>query len=107
MKAALIFLNGYYDLRALDFYRSEIESAIENRFPLICADGGIRIFDALNRHGDLPVVPDIHIGDMDSVPHREDKPLLTSEKDHSGVDWTDGQRLDRWPTRCGLRLGGI
>ena len=83
MKAALIFLNGYYDTRHLDFYRQEIESAAENRCPLICADGGIRIFDALNRRGDTPCVPDVHIGDMDSVTESTTKAKLTVQ---NGLD---------------------
>ena len=93
MRAALIFLNGYYDLRYLDFYRSEIARAIENRFPLICADGGIRIFDELNRQASTPVVPDIHIGDMDSVPDGATKAKRTVQKwvGQTDKDWTDGQ----------------
>ena len=75
MKSALIFLNGYYDTRHLDFYRQEIETALENRSPLICADGGIRIFDELNQGADTLLVPDVLIGDMDSVSHRGYKPL--------------------------------
>ena len=75
MKAALIFLNGYYDLHHLGFYRSEIESAVENHLPLICADGGIRIFDLLNRRGERRLIPDVLIGDMDSVSDRDYKPL--------------------------------
>ena len=80
MKRALIFLNGYYDTRHLDFYRQEIETAVENGFPLICADGGIRIFDELNRDTDMSLIPDVLIGDMDSVPHRGYKPLPQEEQ---------------------------
>ena len=75
MKAGLIFLNGYYDTRHLDFYRQEIKTAVEKGFPLICADGGIRIFDELNRDTEWSLIPDVLIGDMDSVPHRGYKPL--------------------------------
>ena len=97
MKSALIFLNGYYDMRYLDFYRQEIENAAENRFLLICADGGIRIFDELNRQEGTPLVPDVLIGDMDSVSHRGSKPLLQAK--HTVQEWigktdkdhTDGQ----------------
>lgn len=93
MRASLIFLNGYYDLRHLDFYRSEIENAMKNRFPLICADGGIRIFDELNRHAKTPIVPDIHIGDMDSVRDGGTKAKQTVQKwvGQTDKDWTDGQ----------------
>ena len=75
MKSALIFLNGYYDTRHLDFYRQEIETALESRSPLICADGGIWIFDALNQCGERRFIPDVLIGDMDSVADRGYKPL--------------------------------
>ena len=97
MKSALIFLNGYYDTRHLDFYRQEIGTAVENGSPLICADGGIRIFDELNRCGEMPLVPDVLIGDMDSVPNRGDKPLLQAKQivqewvGKTDKDYTDGQ----------------
>ena len=93
MKASLIFLNGYYDLRYLNFYRSEIERAIENRFPLICADGGIRIFDELNRRSETRLVPDVHIGDMDSVPDGATKAeqIVQEWVGQTDKDWTDGQ----------------
>ena len=80
VRPALIFLNGYYNTRHLDFYRQEIETAVENGFPLICADGGIRIFDELNRDTDMSLIPDVLIGDMDSVPHRGYKPLPQEEQ---------------------------
>jgi thiamine pyrophosphokinase len=97
MKPAFIFLNGYYDTRHLNFYRQEIENAAENRFPLICADGGIRIFDELNQREDTPLVPDILIGDMDSASHRGSKPLLQAKQTvqewvgKTDKDYTDGQ----------------
>ena len=97
MKSALIFLNGYYDTRHLDFYRQEIETALKSRSPLICADGGIRIFDALNRHGETPLVPDVLIGDMDSVADRSCKPLAQAKHvvqewiGKTDKDYTDGQ----------------
>ena len=97
MKSALIFLNGYYDTRHLDFYRQEIETALESHSLLICADGGIRIFDALNQCGERPLTPDVLIGDMDSVAARGDKPLTQAK--HVIQEWvgktdkayTDGQ----------------
>ena len=118
MKAALIFLNGYYDLRYLDFYRSEIESAIENRFPLICADGGIRIFDELNRRSEVLLVPDVHIGDMDSVSHRGSEPLSQAKQTvqkwvgQTDKDWTDGQlavdyALEKYGCRHIIIYGGL
>ena len=114
MKAALIFLNGYYDTRHLDFYHQEIESAAENRCPLICADGGIRIFDALNRRGDTPCVPDVHIGDMDSVTESTTKAKLTVQKwvGQTDKDWTDGQlavdyALEQYGCRHIIIYGGL
>ena len=97
MKTALIFLNGYYDTRHLDFYRQEIVTALENRFPLICADGGIRIFGDLNQDGDTTLVPDVLIGDMDSVADRGFKPLPQAKQTvqewigQTDKDYTDGQ----------------
>ncbi|MCY3743341.1 MAG: hypothetical protein OXH00_20190 [Candidatus Poribacteria bacterium] len=97
MKSALIFLNGYYDTRHLDFYRQEIVTAVEDRLPLICADGGIRIFEELNRGVDTPLVPDILIGDMDSVDDRGHKPLPQAKQivqewiGQTDKDYTDGQ----------------
>ena len=93
MKSALIFLNGYYDTRHLDFYRQEIETALESRSPLICADGGIGIFNALNRHGETLLVPDVLIGDMDSVVQEETKAKRTVQEwiGKTDKDYTDGQ----------------
>ena len=93
MGSALIFLNGYYDTRYLDFYRQEIKRAMENRFPLICADGGIRIFNKLNRYDDTPIVPDVLIGDMDSVVAGATKAKHTVQEwiGKTDKDYTDGQ----------------
>ena len=118
MKPALIFLNGYYDARHLDFYRQEIGNAVENRFPLICADGGIRIFAELNRHSDASLVPDVLIGDMDSVPHRGCKPLPQAKHivqewaGQTDKDYTDGQlavdyALEQYDCRHIIIYGGL
>ena len=118
MKSALIFLNGYYDTRHLDFYRQEIVTAVENGSPLICADGGIRIFDALNRCGEMPLVPDVLIGDMDSVPNRGYKPILQAKQvvqewvGQTDKDYTDGQlavdyALEAYGCRHIIIYGGL
>ncbi len=118
MRAALIFLNGYYDTRHLDFYRQEIETAVENGSPLICADGGIRIFDELNRHSGTALIPDILIGDMDSILHQGSKPLLQAK--HVVQEWvgktdkdhTDGQlavdyAMEQYDCRHIIIYGGL
>ncbi|MDE0397565.1 MAG: thiamine pyrophosphokinase [Candidatus Poribacteria bacterium] len=125
MKSALIFLNGYYDARHLDFYRQEIETALESRSPLICADGGIWIFDALNQCGESQLIPDVLIGDMDSVADRGYKPLppekqtLTQAKHvvqewigKTDKDYTDGQlavdyALEQYGCRHIIIYGGL
>lgn len=125
MKAALIFLNGYYDTRHLDFYRQEIETALESCSPLICADGGIWIFDALNQCGESQLIPDVLIGDMDSVADRGYKPLppekqtLTQAKHvvqawigKTDKDYTDGQlavdyALEQYGCRHIIIFGGL
>ena len=61
MKVASIFLNGYYNFDQIQFYRSEIESALKQDTPLICADGGIHIFQMCG------LQPTILIGDLDSI----------------------------------------
>lgn len=118
MKSALIFLNGYYDARHPDFYRQEIVVALENRLPLICADGGIRIFDALNQDGGTSLVPDVLIGDLDSVSHRGSKPLLQAKRvvqewiGQTDKDYTDGQlavdyALEKYGCRHIIIYGGL
>ena len=114
MNTALIFLNGYYDLRYLDFYRSEIENAVENRFPLICADGGIRIFDELNRQGKTHLIPDGLIGDMDSVSEdaTEAKHTVQEWIGQTDKDYTDGQlavdySLEQYDCRHIIIYGGL
>lgn len=114
MKSALIFLNGYYDTRHLDFYRQEIENAMENRFLMICADGGIRIFDTLNQCGEVPLIPDVLIGDMDSVVQGETKAKQTVQEwvGQTDKDYTDGQlavdyALEEFGCRHIIIYGGL
>lgn len=114
MKTATIFLNGYYDSKNLDFYRYEIACAVKNRYPLICADGGIRIFDILNNDEREPIVPDVHIGDMDSVQGTQTEAKQTIEKwvGKTNKDMTDGQlavkyALDTYGCRHIVLYGGL
>ena len=101
MKSALIFLNGHYDLRYPQFYRRALTWAAENRHPLICADGGLRLFAELNRTSESQIFPDVLIGDLDSL---EELPKDTIEQfersgthivrewiGHVDKDDTDGQ----------------
>jgi len=114
MKTALIFLNGYYDTRYLDFYRQEIVTGVENGSPLICADGGIRIFDELNRRVEIPLIPDILIGDLDSVPDggTQAKRIVQEWVGKTDKDWTDGQlavdyALEEYGCRHIIIYGGL
>ena len=66
-RTALIFLNGFYDTRQLPFYRKAIQSAITNGYLIVCADGGLHIFECLNRTFGLDLWPTHLIGDLDSV----------------------------------------
>ena len=67
MKSALIFLNGHYDFRYQQFYKQALTWATENRHPLICADGGIRLFTELSRTNEPQFFPNVLIGDLDSL----------------------------------------
>lgn len=67
MKSALIFLNGHYDLCYPEFYKQALTWAAENEHPLICADGGLRLFTELNQTGGTRILPDVLIGDLDSL----------------------------------------
>ena len=114
MKPALIFLNGYYDTRHLGFYRQEIKKALENQYPLICADGGIRIFDALNWHSDTYLVPEVLIGDMDSIEKgtTEAKHTVQEWVGQTDKDYTDGQlavdyALEQYGCRHIIIYGGL
>jgi thiamine pyrophosphokinase len=114
MTTALIFLNGYYDTRHLDFYRQEIEYAVKKGYPLICADGGIRIFDKLNQHKGDTLTPDILIGDLDSVEESTTEAKRTVEKwiGQTDKDYTDGQlavkyALDTYDAQHILIYGGL
>ena len=114
MTAALIFLNGYYDTRHLDFYRQEIETAAANGFPLICADGGIRIFDEIHRHSETTIVPDVLIGDMDSSAESmtKAKHVVQEWVGKTDKDYTDGQlavdyALEQFHCRHIIIYGGL
>jgi len=93
MKPALIFLNGYYDFRNLDFYLQEIEIGIKKGATIICADGGINIFDELNKMNDIHFIPDILIGDLDSVNDTgiKAKQIVDEWVGQTDKDYTDGQ----------------
>jgi len=93
MTTAYIFLNGYYDAHWPDFYRAEIQNATQNCAPLICADGGIRIFDTLNKHTNVQISPDILIGDMDSRSRSNTSAKHTVRQwiGKTDKDCTDGQ----------------
>ena len=67
MKPALIFLNGNYDFRYPEFCRQEIEWGLENRYPLICADAGIKFFHNVNQKYGTQFAPTVLIGDFDSL----------------------------------------
>jgi len=101
MKTALIFLNGHYDFRYPQFYREALRWAVENRHPLICADGGLRLFTDLNQTSDLPIFPNVLIGDLDSLEElpRDTMEQLERSGTHIAREWighvdkddTDGQ----------------
>ena len=101
MKSALIFLNGHYDLRYPQFYKEALTWAAENGYPLICADGGIRLFTELNQTNDTPILPDVLIGDLDSLDEMPAEAIEQLERSgthivrewigHVDKDDTDGQ----------------
>ncbi len=93
MDTALIFLNGHYNLHRLDFYRQEIENAVKDGSPLLCADGGIRIFDELNRHFSVNFIPDVLIGDLDSGANclTDARKVIKKWIGKTDKDLTDGQ----------------
>ena len=97
MKLALIFLNGYYDFRHLEFYKEEIEWGLYHDYPLICADGGIRLFHELNQSLGERYSPNILIGDLDSCARFKDRFAATTMRTVTewvgkiDKDYTDGQ----------------
>ncbi len=114
MKPVLIFLNGYYDIRKLDYYRFEIQTGIENGAVVICADGGLRIFDELNKMDGIPLLPDILIGDLDSVQDTTTKAkhIVEDWVGYTDKDYTDGQlavkyALEKYNTRHFIFYGGL
>ena len=101
MKSTLIFLNGHYDLRYPQFYKKALTWAVENRHPLICADGGLRLFTELNQTNDTPIFPNVLIGDLDSLEELPKNSIEQLEQSgtrvlrewigHVDKDDTDGQ----------------
>ena len=101
MKPALIFLNGHYDLRYPQFYLEELAWAVKNRHPLICADGGIRLFTKLNEVNESQIFPTVLIGDLDSLGEMAQDTIELLERSgtrivrewigHVDKDDTDGQ----------------
>ena len=101
MKSALIFLNGHYDLRYPQFYKAALTWAVENGHPLICADGGIRLFAELNQTNEVQFSPNVLIGDLDSFDEMPGDTIEQLERSgthvvrewvgHVDKDDTDGQ----------------
>ena len=101
MKSALIFLNGHYDLRYPQFYKRALTWAAANSHPLICADGGIRLFAEINRTTETQFSPDVLIGDLDSFEEMPEDTIEQLERSgthivrewigHTDKDDTDGQ----------------
>lgn len=122
MKSALIFLNGQYDLRYPRFYREALAWAIENGHPLICADGGLRLFTELNQTDEAQVFPNVVIGDLDSLEGMSDNTIEQLERagTHIVREWigqmdkddTDGQlavayAISEYGCQRGLLYGGL
>jgi thiamine pyrophosphokinase len=101
MKSALIFLNGHYDLRYPQFYKAALTWAVKNGHPLICADGGIRLFAELNQTNEVQFSPNVLIGDLDSFDEMPEDTIEQLERSgthivrewvgHVDKDDTDGQ----------------
>ena len=101
MKSALIFLNGHYDLRYPQFYKAALTWAVENGHPLICADGGLRLFAELNQTNEVQFSPNVLIGDLDSLEEMPGDTIEQLERSgthvvrewvgHVDKDDTDGQ----------------
>ena len=114
MKTALIFLNGYYDFSNLDFYQEEIQAGISTDAVILCADGGLRIFDELNKIEDIDFVPDILIGDLDSVNGTTTKAKKVVEEwiGQTDKDYTDGQlavkyAIEMYDCHCIILYGSL
>ena len=101
MKSALIFLNGHYDLRYPQFYKGALTWAMKNGYPLICADGGIRLFTEINQITESQFLPNVLIGDLDSLEEMPGDTIKQLERSgthvvrewvgHVDKDDTDGQ----------------
>ena len=100
LRTAFVFLGGFYDDRYYEFYGQQIEDAKANRHFLICANGGLAIFQILNECFDANFFPDIVIGDLDSVKQNaallenfsaKGARLVTEWIGKVDKDYTDGQ----------------
>lgn len=101
MNSVLIFLNGHYDFRYSQFYKDALTRAAEHSHPVICADGGLRVFTELNRSYTTEVFPDVLIGDLDSLDElsknstekleRSGTRIIREWIGHVDKDDTDGQ----------------
>ncbi len=100
LKSALVFLGGFYDKRYYKFYKRQIEEARARKDFLICADGGLNIFQIVNEQFSVDFCPDAVIGDLDSVLLKErlighfsamGAHFVTEWIGQSDKDYTDGQ----------------
>jgi len=85
---ANIFLNGFYDFRYISFYKEKLD-AIDDNTKLLCADGGMKIFEKINKKFDTQIYPDVLLGDMDSV--KIDNSANFEIIPKSSKDCTDGE----------------
>jgi len=100
LKTALVFLGGFYDERYYEFYKRRIEDARAYNDFLISADGGLNIFQLVNKQFNVEFCPDVVIGDLDSVLLKNSlienfsamgAYFVTEWIGQSDKDYTDGQ----------------
>lgn len=100
LRTAFVFLSGFYDERYYEFYKRQIEGARAHRHFLICADGGLNIFQIVNEQFGIEFCPDVVIGDLDSGRlHERVRENFSTMGAHFVAEWigrvakdyTDGQ----------------
>lgn len=105
---ALVFLNGFYDYGQMDFYLEVIEKAGAEDV-LVCADGGVRIFQKIREKTGKEVRPYLVMGDFDTA--EPDRNLCEHWEEREGEEYTDGQMVMDYVVGEGYRrieiFGGL
>lgn len=117
---AYIFLNGFYDSRYISFYKKQLDLA-DDETVLLCANGGIKIFEKINTQFNANFYPHLLLGDGDSVGFdhvlkccdadydwiRETKIINKNDQDRTDGEFAVSYAIEKYGCNSIIIFGGL